>query len=152
MLIASTYAGIGIDNCGTALAHNISHAMAALAPIAHGRATGLAMLATIAWVAEGAPQAFAGVARAMGEEPVAEFAIRTFARLVRSSGIKIALDEEGFALDRPELLAEQMAAAENAPMRKATVREVSDGDLLVLARKVLLSTEESASDQRAGRC
>ena len=118
MLLASTYAGIGIDNCGTALAHNISHAMAALAPIAHGRATGLAMLATIAWVAEGAPQAFSGIARAMGEPPVAESAVRTFARLVRSSGIKIALDGEGFALDRPEFLAEQMAAAENAPMRK----------------------------------
>jgi alcohol dehydrogenase class IV len=136
MLLAATYAGIGIDNCGTALAHNISHAMAALAPIPHGRATGLAMLATIAWVAEGAPRSFAEIARAMGEEPVARSAVRKFERLVRSSGVKIALDDEGFALDRPELLAEQMAAAENMPMRKSTVREVSDGDLLMLARKV----------------
>ena len=55
---------------------------------------------------------------------------------MRSSGIKVSLDGEGFALDRPELLAEQMAAAENAPMRKSTVRRVSDADLLVLAQKV----------------
>ena len=47
MLLASCYGGIGIDNCGTALAHNISHAVADLAPIPHGRATGLAMLATM---------------------------------------------------------------------------------------------------------
>ena len=33
MLLASCYGGIGIDNCGTALAHNISHAVADLAPI-----------------------------------------------------------------------------------------------------------------------
>jgi alcohol dehydrogenase class IV len=136
MLLASTYAGIGIDNCGTALAHNISHALAALAPIAHGRATGLAMLATIDWVAEGAPRLFAAVARAMGEEPVAEAAIRAFDGLVRSSGIKIGLSGEGFGLDRPELLAEQMAAPENAPMRKSTVRPVSDDDLLMLAQRV----------------
>jgi alcohol dehydrogenase class IV len=136
MLLGSTYAGIGIDNCGTALAHNISHALAALAPIAHGRATGLAMLATIDWVAEGATQSFAAVARAMGEEPKAQSAVTIFDRLVRSSGIKIALAGEGFALDRPELLAEQMAAAENAPMRKSTVRPVSDDDLLMLARRV----------------
>jgi alcohol dehydrogenase class IV len=136
LLLASTYAGIGIDNCGTALAHNISHAMAALAPIAHGRATGLAMLATIEWVAEGAPPAFAAVARAMGLDPVARVAVKGFQDLVRSSGIKIDLGGEGFALDRPELLAEQMAAAENAPMRKSTVRPVSDDDLLTLARQV----------------
>ncbi len=65
MLLGSCYAGIAIDNCGTALAHNISHAIADLAPIPHGRATGLAMLATIGWVAEGNP-AFAAVASAMG--------------------------------------------------------------------------------------
>ena len=66
LLLGSCYAGIGIDNCGTALAHNISHAMADLAPIMHGRATGLAMLATIDWVAEGNPSAFARVAARHG--------------------------------------------------------------------------------------
>ena len=65
MLLGSCYGGISIDNCGTALAHNISHAIADLAPIPHGRATGLAMLATMDWVAEGNPLAFGRVARAM---------------------------------------------------------------------------------------
>jgi alcohol dehydrogenase class IV len=136
MLLGSCYAGIGIDNCGTALAHNISHAMADLAVIAHGRATGLAMLATIDWVAEGNPQGFARVAAAMGEEPHAANAVRAYDRLVRATGIKISLAGEGFDLDHPERLAERMAAPANNPMRKSTVRYPADQDLLDLARRV----------------
>lgn len=136
LLLGSCFAGIGIENCGTALAHNISHALAALAPVPHGRATGLAMLATMDWVAEAAPDSFAKVASAMGEDPEASSAISSFAKLVRSSGIKTSLEGEGLELDRPDRLAEQMAAPENAPMRKATVRHVSDEDLLMLARRL----------------
>jgi alcohol dehydrogenase class IV len=132
MLLGSCYAGIGIDNCGTALAHNISHAIANLAPIPHGRATGLAMLATIDWVAEGNPKAFAKVAAAMGgDDPVARYR-----DLVRASGIKVSLVGDGLALNRPELLAEQMALPANSSMRNATVRTPSDADLLTLAERV----------------
>ena len=136
LLLGSCFAGIAIDNCGTALAHNISHALAALAPIAHGRATGLAMLATMDWVAEAAPDSFAKVASAMGAEARASSAVAAFSKLLRSSGIKITLDGEGLELNRPERLAMQMAAPENAPMRKSTVRGVSDDDLLMLAERV----------------
>ena len=79
LLLGSCYAGIAIDNGGTALAHNISHAVAALAPIAHGRATALAMLATMDWVAAAVPEAFAGVAQAMGEAAEPEERWRPFA-------------------------------------------------------------------------
>jgi alcohol dehydrogenase class IV len=136
LLLASCLAGIGIENCGTALAHNISHALAALAPVPHGRATGLAMLATMDWVAEAAPANFAKVASAMGERPEPSLAAVSFARLVRSSGIKISLEGEGLELNRPDRLAELMAAPENVPMRKSTVRHVSDDDLLMLAQRV----------------
>ena len=141
VLLGSCLAGIGIDNCGTALAHNISHALAALAPITHGRATGLAMLAVMDWVAEAAPQQFANVARAMGERPDAAAAVAIFDRLVRSLRIKISLDGEGLDLNRPERLAEQMAAPENAPMRNSTVRTVADDDLLPLARRLFALRE-----------
>jgi alcohol dehydrogenase class IV len=136
LLLGSCFAGIAIDNCGTALAHNISHALAALAPIPHGRATGLAMLATMDWVAEAAPDNFAKVASAMGAEARSSSAVSAFSKLLRSSGIKITLDGEGLELNRPERLAMQMAAPENAPMRKSTVRGVSDDDLLMLAERV----------------
>jgi alcohol dehydrogenase class IV len=132
MLLGSCYAGIGIDNCGTALAHNISHAIADLAPIPHGRATGLAMLATIGWVAEGNPEAFARVAAAMG----AADAATAYDRLVRATGIKVSLAGDGLDLKRPEFLAAHMASAANAPMRKSTVRYPSDADLLMLAQRV----------------
>ncbi|MFO0992965.1 MAG: iron-containing alcohol dehydrogenase [Hyphomicrobiales bacterium] len=136
LLLGSCYAGIGIDNCGTALAHNISHAMADLAPIMHGRATGLAMLATIDWVAEGNPSAFARVAAAMGSKADKDAAVEAYQRLVRASGIKISLDGDGFELNRPEKLAERMAAAANAPMRKSTSRMPNDSELLILAQRV----------------
>lgn len=136
LLLGSCYAGIGIDNCGTALAHNISHAMADLAPIMHGRATGLAMLATIDWVAEGNPSAFARVASAMGARADKDAAIESYQRLVRASGIKISLEGDGFELNRPEKLAERMAASANAPMRKSTSRMPNDSELLVLAQRV----------------
>jgi alcohol dehydrogenase class IV len=135
LLLGSCYAGIAIDNGGTALAHNISHAVAALAPIAHGRATALAMLATMDWVAEAVPEAFAAVAQAMGETPKPDAAVSVFGRVVRESGLKISLRDDGLELNRPELLAAQMSQPQNAPMRKATVRPVRDEDLLMLAQR-----------------
>jgi alcohol dehydrogenase class IV len=130
MLLASCYGGIGIDNCGTALAHNISHAVANLAAIPHGRATGLAMLATIGWVAEGNPAAFARVATAMGAaDPVAGFD-----RVVRASGITVAPGLSGVT---PEALALHMASPANAPMRKSTKRYPKDEDLAMLAERFL---------------
>jgi alcohol dehydrogenase class IV len=133
MLLASCYGGIGIDNCGTALAHNISHAVADLAPIAHGRATGLAMLATMGWVAEGNREAFARVAGAMG----ADDPVLAYEKLVRATGIKVSLAGDGLDHVRPELLAEHMAAPANKPMRKSTVRYPSDDDLVMLAGRFL---------------
>ena len=132
LLLGSCYAGIGIDNCGTALAHNISHAIADLAPIAHGRATGLAMLATMDWVIEGNRPGFARVAEAMG----ADDPILAYDRLVRATGIKISLAGDGLDLTSPERLAERMALAANAPMRKSTRRYPSDADLVMLARRM----------------
>jgi alcohol dehydrogenase class IV len=133
MLLASCYGGIGIDNCGTAMAHNISHAVADLAPIAHGRATGLAMLATMGWVVEGNREAFARVAKAMG----ADDPVRAYDRLVRATGIKVSLAGDGLDHVEPKLLAQHMAMPANKPMRKSTVRYPSDDDLVILAERFL---------------
>jgi alcohol dehydrogenase len=132
LLLGSCYGGIAIDNCGTALAHNISHAMADLAPIPHGRATGLAMLATMGWASQGAPEAFARVAHAMG----ASDPVKAYAELVRSSGLKISLEGDGLDLAKPEMLAERMASPANTPMRKSTARCPKDHELVEIARMV----------------
>lgn len=132
LLLGSCYGGIAIDNCGTALAHNISHAMADLAPIPHGRATGLAMLATMEWVSHGAAEAYGRVASAMGTTDP----ITAYQRLVRATGMKISLEGDGLDLARPELLAEHMASPANAPMRKSNIRYPNDAELVELARLV----------------
>lgn len=130
MLLAACYGGIAIDNCGTALAHNISHAVANLASVPHGRATGLAMLATIDWVSEGNRPGFARVAEAMGASDAAS----AYDRMVRESGLS---RHQGLPGVTPEALAQHMAAPANAPMRKSTLRYPGENDLLMLAERFL---------------
>jgi hypothetical protein len=72
----------------------------------------------------------------MGEREDAAAAVEAFKRLVRSTRMKISLEGEGLELNRPDKLAEKMAAPENAPMLHATVRPIENGDLLSLAQKV----------------
>ncbi len=137
MLLAAALAGIGIDNAGTAVAHNIGHALASLRPVHHGRAVGLAMLATLPWNVREDDGRFAAVAQAMGESGGALALPAAFERLLRRVGVKISLAGEGYDDIAPERLARQMAQPENASMRQSNKRPVADEDLLVLARIVL---------------
>jgi len=135
---AALLAGIGIDNCGTAIAHNIGHALASLRPVHHGRAVGLALHATLAWNISGDPQQrFAAVASAMGEEHEAQRVPAAFERLLRASGVKVSLAGEGHDQITPAQLAAQMARPENAAMRRSNRRPVSDADLLTFATTLL---------------
>jgi alcohol dehydrogenase class IV len=138
---AATLAGIGIDNCGTAIAHNIGHALASLRPVHHGRAVGLALRATLAWnVADDSAGRFAAVAAAMGERREAARVPAAFERLLRQSGIKVSLAGEGHDAIRPADLALQMARPENEAMRRSNRRPVADADLLAFATAVLTAT------------
>lgn len=135
---AAALAGIGIENAGTAIAHNIGHALGSLRPIHHGRAVGLAMLATLGWNAQHDPHGrFAAAAAAMGEARDAAALAPAFERLLRRVGVKLALAGEGHDELAPERLAAQMARPENAPMRKSNLRPVGDETLLTFARAVL---------------
>jgi alcohol dehydrogenase class IV len=138
---AATLAGIGIDNCGTAMAHNIGHALASLRPVHHGRAVGLALRATLAWnVADDGGGRFAAVAAAMGEPADAARVPAAFERLLRQSGIKVSLAGEGYDAIRPADLALQMARPENEAMRRSNRRLVADADLLTFAHEMLAAT------------
>ena len=136
MLRAAALAGVAIDNCSTSIAHNIAHALGSLRPIHHGRAVGLAMLATLPWNTEAGDPRFAAVARLMGAADAGELAA-AFDRLLRPLGIRIALMGEGHDDLTPERLARQMARPENAPMREANRRPVGEEDLLRFARTML---------------
>ena len=133
---AAALAGTAIDNCGTAIAHNIGHALASLRPLHHGRAVGIAMLAALPWTVQGAEEAFAGCAAAMGAKPSAQGFMVAYERLVRRVGLDLSLAAE-FVGVTPEGLAAQMARPENIAMIRSTRREAGDADLLHLARAVL---------------
>ena len=135
---AATLAGIGIDNCGTAIAHNIGHALASLRPVHHGRAVGLALRATLAWnAAEDPARRFAAAALAMGERAESARLPGAFERLLRESGVKISLAGEGHDHVTAAALAAQMGRPENAAMRLSNHRKVADADLLRFATAVL---------------
>jgi alcohol dehydrogenase class IV len=133
---AAMLAGIAIDNAGTAIAHNMGHAMGSLRKIHHGRAVGLAMLASLPWNIEADDGRFAACATAMGEEASAKAFISAYERLLRGSGVEISLGHE-FEGVSPAELARQMARPENASMRASNARPTSDSDLLRLAERVL---------------
>ena len=136
MLRAAALAGVAIDRAGTALAHNIGHAIGSLAPVPHGHAVAIAMAATLPWVVEGNARAFARVAEAMGAEPEPKAVAPAFAGLAARAKLRLDLREAAPHITA-EALAARMAAPENAVMRRATARVVRDEDLLPLARRVV---------------
>lgn len=132
---AAALAGAAIDNCGTAVAHTIGHALASLRPIQHGRSVALGLMATLPWNVEDDDGRFAAAAAAMGVRSAGDLP-KAFDALVRAVGIKVSIAEE-FAGVPPERLAEQMARPENAAMRLSNRRRIEDGDLLAFAATVL---------------
>ena len=133
---AAALAGTAIDNCGTAIAHNIGHALASLRPIHHGRAVGIAMLASLPWNVAGNETAFAACAAAMGARPTAAGFIDAYERLVRAAGLNVSLADE-FSGVSPEVLAAQMGRPENIAMIQSNHREAGEADRLALAQAVL---------------
>ncbi len=135
VLLGSCYAGVAIDNCGTAIAHNISHALAGLAPVHHGLATALGFEATLGWLAEADTAELAAAARACG---LADAALLPgfVSDLMDRCGIVRALPK-AFADFSAEDLAREMRAPENQPMRRATIREVSDADIDTIAATMM---------------
>ena len=134
---AAALAGIAIDNAGTAIAHNIGHALASLRPLHHGRAVAVGMMATLAWnAAEDRDGRFATVAALLGA-PSAAALPAAYERLLRGVGVKVSLAGEGYDTITPAQLAAQMANEENAAMRRSNRRPSTEADLLAFATTVL---------------
>ena len=135
VLLGSCYAGIAIDNCGTAIAHNISHAMAGLAPIHHGLATALGFEVSLPWLVEADTADLNEAARVLGLNGAGDLPVFV-SELMDRSGIDRAIPA---AFEKYSLadLAAEMKAAENQPMRRSTIRDVSDADLDTFAEAIM---------------
>jgi alcohol dehydrogenase class IV len=135
MALAACYAGVAIDNCGTAIAHNVSHALAALGPVNHGLATALAFEATLPWLLAEPAAATEAAARACGLARAAELP-GFVSGMLDACGLERRLPA-AFAGLSPAALAAEMRAPETAPMLRATAREVGQGDVERLAEAML---------------
>jgi len=138
MLLASAYAGIAIDNCSTGMAHNISHAIAALAPIHHGLATGLGLEAVLGWEVEAAEPdgPFAAAAEACGLGRDARALVDWYGDLIDRCGVERRLPP-AFQAFAAEDLEREMLAPETQYMRQVTAREVSDADIARFAARMM---------------
>ncbi len=136
MLLGSAYAGIAIDNCGTAVAHNIGHALAGLAPVHHGLATLIGLEESLAWCVAADTGPFDAAARACGWASANELPDR-YSEWLDRCGIHRRLPEIFAGIDATTL-ATEMRRDENAPMRAATARDVTDGDIDMLAARVMM--------------
>lgn len=137
MLLGSAYAGIAIDNCGTAIAHNISHALAGLAAVPHGLATALGLEVALPWQVETDMLGpFADVAEAIGLGRHARALPGWYSDWLTRCGVVRKLPTAFTAFGGDDL-AREMRAPENVPMRSATARDVSEADVERLAVEVM---------------
>lgn len=135
VLLGSCYAGIAIDNCGTAIAHNISHALAGLGPVHHGLATALGFEASLAWLVEARTADLDAAARACGlasAEALPDFVSGWMDRLGITRSLPAA-----FAGVAAAALAAEMRAPENQPMRRSTIRDVGDAEIDQFAATIM---------------
>jgi alcohol dehydrogenase class IV len=128
MLLGSAYAGIAIDNCSAGLAHNLSHALAALGPVHHGLATALGLEIVLGWQVETNTGPFAAAAAACGLGPDALALADWYPDLLTRCGIERRLPAHFRGLGAAALAAE-MRAPETQYMRNSSVRAVTDADV-----------------------
>ncbi|TDK34516.1 iron-containing alcohol dehydrogenase [Rhizobium deserti] len=135
VLLGSCYAGIAIDNCGTAVAHNISHALAGLGPVHHGLATALGFEATLPFLVEANTADLNAAAKAIGLADAS--ALPAFVSdLMDGCNVERALPKAFQAFTAADL-ATEMRAPENQPMRRSAIRDISDADIDAFAAKIM---------------
>lgn len=136
MLLGSAYAGVSIDNCNVAMAHNISHALAGLAPIHHGFATAIGQEVIFPWQMETDTGHFAAAAKACGVSGTDQGFDDWFSGLMTRCGVERRLPEPFKAFSVSDLESE-MLTEETAFSRDSTVRPVSDSDISRFAAAIM---------------
>ena len=128
MLLGAAYAGIAIDNCSAGLAHNLSHALAALGPVHHGLATALGLEIVLGWQVATDRGPFAAAAAALGLGADAAALVGWYGDLLTRCGIERRLPA-CFRGRGAAALAAEMRAPETRYMRLSSVRVVEEADI-----------------------
>ena len=136
MALGSAYAGIALDNCSAAMAHNMSHAIAALGPVHHGLATGLALEILLPWQVEADTGPFAAAAAACGLGQDAAALPEWYRDFLTRCGVERKLPDSLNEFTANDLAAE-MRAPETTPMRDVTARHASEEDIDRFAKAMM---------------
>jgi len=110
------------------MAHNMSHALAALGPVHHGLATGLALEIILGWQADADQGPMAAAAAACGLAPDAQALVQWYGKFLTRCGIERRLPEVFRRFGAADLAAE-MRAPETRYMRQSMAREVTEPDI-----------------------
>jgi len=135
VVLGSCLGGIAIANCGPAIAHNITHALAGPGPAPPGPATPRAFGPALSWPAGPAMPAVNAAAEACGVGSAAELPAFVSGWMDRC-GIVRSLPAAFKPFDEADL-AREMHAPENQPMRRSTIRDVTDADIDRFAAAVM---------------
>lgn len=141
MLVASSMAGIGFHDAGLGAVHALANTLGAHFGVHHGTANALFLPYVIDFNIEAAPERFARIAVALGEETAGltthEAALRASAavhRLAEETGVPRHLSEVGVGADAIPSLARDALTQADLP---GNPREVSLADLTDLYTKAL---------------
>ena len=144
LLLASTLAGMAIDNAGTGIAHAIGHALGTVAGIHHGRAAALALDVVFLKNTDAAVDIHSEVALALGVhhhkapgEMLAKMGVQAFSDFVRQSGIEISLKGDGLSTDDLDRVVAAIRSKENIPMCDNNCYLASEADIREFARQLL---------------
>ncbi|MEM8914375.1 MAG: iron-containing alcohol dehydrogenase [Pseudomonadota bacterium] len=143
LLLGAFYAGYAIDNTGTAIAHNLSHALAMFGHVHHGLATALSFELTLPWVIELPDPSLDLAATACGLKSATDLPA-FFTDLMDRLKIERRLPKQ-FAGLTSDTLAEEMAEAEHKPMLLATTRLADEDDIAFIAKRIVDQLVPSAT-------
>ena len=134
MLVASLFAGVGIDLCGTGIAHAAAHAAATTGGSGHAAGVIWAMPTAIYWNLPHAPERYSRAARALASDSYTSI-MQGWMNVLQHCG----------ELPRPTELTEvglkgALQLPENAPMLRNNPRQVGPEDLDELVELLLEQT------------
>jgi alcohol dehydrogenase class IV len=132
---AALLAGLAIDGGGTGIAHSIGHALGTLAHVPHGVAVAIGLAAALDWNVEGAADAYASAAAALGR-PAAELP-DLLAELLAAVTLSAAIRRLPALELEPDQIAASMVADENLPMYRNNCRLADDAERRHLAVRAL---------------